>query len=93
AGRASVKRLLQPKVIIPLPIDIGVAEVSGTGALVALGIDRNTAISIMLANRVLTLGASIAIATVTALVPHDEFALAFGQHEQAKGSEQARSEG
>jgi uncharacterized protein (TIRG00374 family) len=78
--------------IFPLPIDIGVAEVSGTGALVALGIDRNVAISIMLVNRVLTLGASIAIASVTALVLHDEFALAFGRDREAKGSKQARAE-
>jgi len=79
--------------IFPLPIDIGVAEVSGVGALAALGIDRNVAISIMLVNRVLTLGASIAIATVTTLVLHDEFALAFGRDKRAKSPEQARSRG
>ncbi|HVC82746.1 MAG TPA: lysylphosphatidylglycerol synthase transmembrane domain-containing protein, partial [Chloroflexota bacterium] len=79
--------------IFPLPIDIGVAEVSGVGALVALGVDRNAAISIMLVNRVLTLGASITIAMGTALVLHDEFALAFGRDKRAKSSEQAGSEG
>jgi uncharacterized protein (TIRG00374 family) len=81
---------LAVSLIFPLPIDIGVAEVSGAGALVTLGIDRNAAISIMLVNRVLNLGASIAIATVTALVLRDEFALAFGHGRRSDDAEQTR---
>lgn len=69
--------------IFPLPIDLGVTEVSGVGALLELGVDRNTAIGIMLINRVLTLGASIAIALFVGAILHDELRVALqGQPEE-----------
>jgi glycosyltransferase 2 family protein len=59
--------------IFPLPVDIGVTEISGVGALVAIGVDRSYAVGIMLINRVLSIGASVAIALIVVVVLHDEF--------------------
>ncbi|MDB5076824.1 MAG: hypothetical protein JWO42_3003 [Chloroflexi bacterium] len=58
--------------IFPLPVDIGVTEISGVGALLAVGVDRNKAVSLVLLNRVLSIGAAIAIALVVVAILHDE---------------------
>jgi uncharacterized protein (TIRG00374 family) len=58
--------------IVPLPVDIGVTELSGVGAFLVTGVERNTAISAMLVNRVLTLGFSIVIAAIVMAVLRDE---------------------
>ena len=63
--------------ITPIPLDIGPIEVSGVGALVALGVDERAAVGVMLINRVLTIGASVAIALVVVLVLHGELRTAF----------------
>lgn len=47
--------------IFPLPIDIGVTEISGVGAFLAIGVSRDAAVGVMLINRVLGIGASLAI--------------------------------
>ncbi|MGH2517163.1 MAG: lysylphosphatidylglycerol synthase transmembrane domain-containing protein, partial [Ktedonobacterales bacterium] len=59
--------------IFPLPVDIGVTELSGVGAFLVVGVERNTAISAMLINRVLTLGFSIVIGIVVCVLFRDEF--------------------
>jgi uncharacterized membrane protein YbhN (UPF0104 family) len=53
--------------ILPLPVDLGVVELSGAGAMAASGIGREGAISIMLLNRLLNVGSAIAIAAVGVL--------------------------
>lgn len=58
--------------IVPLPVDIGVTEISATGAFLAVGLDRNSAVSIVLINRVLSIGASLAIALVVMVILNDE---------------------
>lgn len=58
--------------IFPLPVDIGVTEISGVGAFLAVGVERNAAISAMLINRVLTLGFSIVIFLIVAIIMRDE---------------------
>lgn len=58
--------------IFPLPVDIGVTELSGVGAFLVVGVDRDTAISAMLVNRVLTTGFSIVIGIIVFAVLHDE---------------------
>ena len=58
--------------IFPLPIDIGVAEISGTGAFLALGVARAAAVSVELIYRALSIGSAIAIALVGMLVMRDE---------------------
>jgi uncharacterized protein (TIRG00374 family) len=58
--------------IFPLPVDIGVAELSGVGAMLAVGVDRDQAVSVMLLNRVLSIGSAIAIALVVVAILHNE---------------------
>jgi uncharacterized membrane protein YbhN (UPF0104 family) len=63
--------------ITPIPLDIGLLEVSGVGAMVALGVDETAAVGVMLINRVLSIGASVAIALVAVVVLHGELRTAF----------------
>jgi lipoprotein signal peptidase len=58
--------------IVPLPMDFGSVEVSGTGALVASGMAQSAAVSIMLLDRLLSVGATLAIALVAAVVLRGE---------------------
>jgi uncharacterized protein (TIRG00374 family) len=58
--------------IFPLPVDIGVTELSGVGAFVAVGLDRSPAVGVMLINRVLSIGSAVAIALIVMVVLHDE---------------------
>jgi uncharacterized membrane protein YbhN (UPF0104 family) len=53
--------------ILPLPVDLGVVELTGAGALIASGVGREEAISIMLLNRLLNVGSALAIAGVGVL--------------------------
>jgi hypothetical protein len=65
--------------ILPLPIDLGVVELTGAGALVATGLSREVAVSIMLLNRLLSVGAAIVIATLGTLFLRDELGEALHQ--------------
>lgn len=58
--------------IFPLPIDIGVAELSGTGAFLALSVSRADAVSVELIFRALSIGSAIAIALAGMLVMREE---------------------
>ncbi len=62
--------------IFPLPIDFGATEVSGTGAFLAEGAQKFAAVSVMLINRVLSIGASIVIAAIGMIFLHQELRLA-----------------
>ena len=61
--------------ILPIPVDVGVLEISGAGAFLAIGIQggKNAALSAMLMNRILSLIASLAIAAVVMLIVRGEF--------------------
>ncbi|HEX9057814.1 MAG TPA: lysylphosphatidylglycerol synthase transmembrane domain-containing protein [Ktedonobacterales bacterium] len=67
--------------IFPLPFDLGVTELSGVGAFLVAGVERDTAISAMLINRALTLAFSLLIAAVVSVVLRDELRKAL----QARG--------
>lgn len=71
--------------IFPLPVDFGVTELSGVGAFLVAGVDRNVAISAMLINRVLTLGFSVVIGIIVSLVLRNELRKAL----QARGAKRA----
>lgn len=58
--------------LIPLPVDIGLIEMGGIGALLALGIDRSAAVGTMFLFRVLTVAAALAISLGAMLVLHEE---------------------
>jgi uncharacterized membrane protein YbhN (UPF0104 family) len=53
--------------ILPLPVDLGVVELSGASALAASGVSKEVAVSIMLLNRLLNVGSAIAIAAIGTL--------------------------
>lgn len=77
--------------IVPIPIDIGIMEVSGVGAFIAMGLDRNPGVGAMLINRVLSIGASLAIALVAIAILHDEFRAALRHRSDAPPEEAAHT--
>lgn len=83
--------------IFPLPADVGVTELSGVGAFLVVGVDRDTAISAMLINRVLSIGFSIVIAGIVSAVLRDELAKALQGRGATKtgqvGHEQGEEQG
>lgn len=80
--------------IFPLPIDIGVLEVSGVGAFLAEGVTKPAAVSAMLLNRVLSIGSALVIALIGMIFMRDEFraAMADRPKKRARGP-RGRSEG
>jgi uncharacterized membrane protein YbhN (UPF0104 family) len=58
--------------IIPIPVDIGLIEVGGIGALLAFGVDRSAAVSAMLLFRVLTVAVPMGISLFAMLILRDE---------------------
>ncbi len=58
--------------IIPIPIDLGLTEISGIGVLLVLGVGRDDAVAIVLLNRILSALAALLIAFVGALFMRGE---------------------
>jgi len=58
--------------IIPIPMDIGLTEFGGVGALLVIGVNRNAAVGVMLLNRVLSIVAALLIALVAMAFLRDE---------------------
>lgn len=73
--------------LIVVPIDIGLVEASGIGALIAVGASGSAALSIMLANRILSVAASIAIAALVSALLHGELRAAMSSRGQPKRTE------
>lgn len=73
--------------IFPLPVDIGVLEVSGVGAFLALGVDKPPAVGAMLINRVLSFGSALAIALIGTLFLRDEFRRAMRERPRRQGKQ------
>lgn len=63
--------------ILPVPTDIGVQEITGVGALSALGMATTNAVSVTIVYRIFNLVSSIVIAAVTFVILHREFRDAF----------------
>lgn len=70
--------------IVPLPMDFGSVEVSGTGALVASAVAQSAAVGIMLLDRLLSVGATLAIALVAAVVLRGELRAALAHRPQGE---------
>lgn len=68
--------------ILPLPVDLGVIELSGAGALVASGVSQEVAVSIMLLNRLLNVASTLVIAAVGTLFLRDELQRALSSPDQ-----------
>lgn len=58
--------------IFPLPIDIGVTEISGVGALLAIGVDKSAAVSVMLIMRVFSVGVALLVGVAAMIAMPDE---------------------
>jgi hypothetical protein len=54
-------------------VDVGVAEISGAGAFLALGVDKSAAVGAMLVMRAVSIGVGLVVALITILVLNDEF--------------------
>lgn len=63
---------LATSLIIPIPVDIGVIEITAVGAFLVVGVSRAGAVGTVLINRVLSIIASIAIAIIAMIVFHDQ---------------------
>lgn len=63
--------------LIPIPVDIGVIELSGLGAFTAFGVGRNAALSAMLVNRLLSIGASLLLAFIVVALLYREMPALF----------------
>ena len=58
--------------LVPIPVDFGLIELSGAGALTALTVGRSAALSVMLLNRVLSVAITSALGIGVALLLHRE---------------------
>lgn len=58
--------------IVPVPIDFGVTEVSGVGVLLVLGASRSDAVGVMLLYRVLSVATAVLITLAISLILHNE---------------------
>ncbi|MBF6591095.1 MAG: flippase-like domain-containing protein [Ktedonobacterales bacterium] len=74
--------------ILPIPIDFGVVEISGTGALLAIGVSKTGAVGIMLINRFLSLASALVIALLGMVIFRDELRKAL--EERPKGNKRGR---
>lgn len=54
--------------ILPLPLDLGLIEVSGAGALMAVGVGRDAAVGMVIINRALSLAVALLVALVAMVV-------------------------
>jgi uncharacterized protein (TIRG00374 family) len=70
--------------IVPLPMDFGSIEVSGTGALVAVGLGQSAAVGLILLNRLLSVGVTLALAPLVWLILRNEARAALGQRRSAQ---------
>lgn len=76
--------------IFPLPIDIGVVEVSAVGAFLAIGVDRSLAVGAELLNRILGVVSALIIAAIAMVILRDEFHAAL--QSRGGGEAEAREE-
>lgn len=54
--------------LVPIPVDFGLIELSGAGALTAIAVGRNAALGVMLINRILSIAATSALGIAVALM-------------------------
>jgi hypothetical protein len=72
--------------IFPLPVDVGVAEISGVGAFLAIGVDKSVAVGAMLVMRAVSIGVGLVVALITILVLDEEFRASLRERPPAPGS-------
>jgi uncharacterized membrane protein YbhN (UPF0104 family) len=77
--------------IVPLPMDIGPAELSAVGAFLAVGLSKGEAVGAMLINRALGLGTAAALAIVAMIVLHDQLRSALQTRQSSASSRRAQA--
>lgn len=75
---------LAVSLIFPLPVDFGVAEISGTGAFLLVGISKASAVSVMLIFRLLSILAALVFAAIACVVMRDQLKEALSSRQQRK---------
>lgn len=79
---------LASSLIIPLPTDIGAAELTGAGAFLLIGVPKAIAVSVMLIFRLLSILTAVVIAVIGGVIMRDEFRAAMQQRGQRAQSQQ-----
>jgi hypothetical protein len=69
-----------------LPVDVGVAEISGVGAFLAIGVDKSAAVGAMLVMRAVSTGVGLVVALIAIPVLNDEFRASLRERPPAPGS-------
>jgi hypothetical protein len=67
-------------------VDVGVAEISGVGAFLAIGVDKSAAVGAMLVMRAVSIGVGLVVALITILVLNDEFRASLRERPPVPGS-------
>lgn len=75
---------LAVSLIFPLPVDFGVAEISGTGAFLLVGVEKASAVSIMLIFRLLSILSALLFAAIACVVMRDQLKEALSNRKQRK---------
>ena len=70
---------LASSLIIPLPTDVGAAELTGAGAFLVIGVPKAIAVSVMLIFRLLSILTAVVIAVIGGVILRDEFRAAMQQ--------------
>lgn len=86
---------LATSLIIPLPTDIGAAELSGAGAFLLIGVEKAIAVSVMLIFRLLSILTAILLAFAGGIIMRDEVRAAMqqrGQQDQGEEHDQQTGE-
>jgi uncharacterized membrane protein YbhN (UPF0104 family) len=78
--------------IVPLPLDIGVIEVSAVGAFLAVGVGKADAVGAVLINRALSIAIALLIALVGLIVWRDELRAALRGRTRRSPAEARRTE-
>lgn len=70
--------------IVPLPTDVGAAELTGAGAFLLIGVQKAIAVSVMLIFRLLSILTAIVLAVIGGIILRDEFHAAMQQRGDQK---------
>jgi len=79
--------------ILPLPMDIGAIEVSGLGAFIAVGVERNAALGAMFVNRILSILSALVIALIIVAALHGELRAVLQDRPRPDRAQRSRPEG
>lgn len=74
--------------VLPIPVDLGIAEIGGMGVLLALGINREVALAAVLINRIAGLVVGLLLAGLVSIILHDEWHAVFAEEQAPEATDQ-----